>query len=69
MTDTRAERIAGFIKLLRVTPGSAVTLARDLDPAFKADFLNKKAGKSLHRQSGELGGRQGNCREQPRETR
>jgi hypothetical protein len=69
VTDSRAERISEFIKLLRVTPGSEVTLARNFDPAFKAGFLNKKAGKSLHRQSGELDGRQGNCREQPRETR
>ena len=50
MTDTSVERIAGLSKLFRVDPGSEVTLARDFDPAFKADFLNKKAGKSLHRQ-------------------
>ena len=50
MTDTSVERIAQLSKLFRVAPGSHVTLARDFDPAFKADFLNKKAGKKLHRQ-------------------
>jgi PPK2 family polyphosphate:nucleotide phosphotransferase len=50
LTDTSVERIAELIKLFRVDPGSEVTLARDFDPAFKADFLNKKAGKKLHRQ-------------------
>jgi len=54
VTDTSAERIAEFIELLRVNPGSEVTLANDFDPAYKADFLNKKAGKSLLRQDVEL---------------
>ncbi len=54
MTDTSVERIAELIELFRVDPGSEVTLARDFDPAFKADFLNKKAGKKLHRRGVKL---------------
>lgn len=48
------EGIAELIKRLRVEPGSEVTLADDFDPACKADFLNKKAGKSLLRQGVKL---------------
>ncbi len=50
MTDTRAEPIAELIKPLRVKPGSKVTLAKDFDPAYKADFLDKKSAASLLRQ-------------------
>ncbi|HEY6277121.1 MAG TPA: polyphosphate kinase 2 family protein [Streptosporangiaceae bacterium] len=49
MTDRRAKRIAEFIKPLRVKPGSRVNLARDFDPAYKADFLKKKDGLELLR--------------------
>jgi PPK2 family polyphosphate:nucleotide phosphotransferase len=51
VTDVSTERIAEFIDLLRVKPGSEVNLTNDFDPAYKADFLNKKAGRSLLRQS------------------
>jgi PPK2 family polyphosphate:nucleotide phosphotransferase len=54
MTDTRADGIAQLIELLRVEPGSEVNLAKDHDPAYKADFLSKKAGKSLLQQSVKL---------------
>ena len=54
MTDKRARRIAEFIEPLRVKPGSKVTLAKDFDPAYKADFLNKKDGDQLLQQGVEL---------------
>jgi PPK2 family polyphosphate:nucleotide phosphotransferase len=54
MTDTSANGIAQLIELLRVEPGSEVNLAKDYDPAYKADFLNKKAGKSLLEQGVKL---------------
>lgn len=47
MTDDRARRIAQFIKPLRVKPGSAVHLAEDFDPRYKAHFLKKKDGVEL----------------------
>jgi PPK2 family polyphosphate:nucleotide phosphotransferase len=49
VTDKRAKRIAEFIKPLRVKPGSKVSLARDHDPGYKADFLKKKDGEELLR--------------------
>ena len=42
MADKRAQRLAELIKPLRVKPGSEVNLAKDYDPGYKADFLNKK---------------------------
>ena len=54
MTDSNAERIAGFIEPLRVKPGSKVRLAKDFDPAYKGDFLKKKAAHSVLRQGVEL---------------
>ena len=48
------ERIAELIEPLRVEPGSKVTLADKFDPAYKADFLDKKAGKSLLRHGAKL---------------
>jgi PPK2 family polyphosphate:nucleotide phosphotransferase len=47
MTDKRAKRIAELIAPLRVKPGSKVNLARDFDPAYKADILKKKDGAPL----------------------
>ena len=47
MADKRAQRIAELIKPLRVKPGTKVSLARDFDPAYKADFLKKKDGVKL----------------------
>lgn len=49
MADKRAQRLAEFIKPLRVKPGSKVNLAKDYDPGYKADFLNKKDGLDLLR--------------------
>ena len=47
LADDRGKRIAAAIKPLRVKPGTAVNLARDFDPRYRADFLNKKQGKGL----------------------
>jgi PPK2 family polyphosphate:nucleotide phosphotransferase len=52
--QTRAARIADFIKPLRVKPGSRVNLAKDFDPTWKADFLTKKDGVELLRTGIEL---------------
>ncbi|GAA3375615.1 polyphosphate kinase 2 family protein [Streptomyces sannanensis] len=46
MADKRAERIAKFIKPLRVKPGSRVDLAKDFDPRHKGG-LTKKQGVEL----------------------
>ncbi|WIX76438.1 polyphosphate kinase 2 family protein [Amycolatopsis carbonis] len=45
--DKRAERIAEFIRPLRVEPGSKVRLSRDFDPAYRGDVLRKKDGREL----------------------
>lgn len=42
MADEWAARMAKLIEPLRVKPGSKVTLAKDFDPAYKADFIQKK---------------------------
>jgi PPK2 family polyphosphate:nucleotide phosphotransferase len=47
MAADQAQRIAEFIKPLRVEPGSNVKLARDFDPRYKADFARKKDGVKL----------------------
>ena len=47
MADERVERIAEFIKPLRVKPGSKVNLGKDFDPGYKADYLKKKDGVEL----------------------
>jgi PPK2 family polyphosphate:nucleotide phosphotransferase len=54
MADRTAKQIADFIKPLRLTPGTQVTLAKDFDPGYKAGFVNKKAGQSLLRQGVDL---------------
>ncbi|MGD0255931.1 MAG: polyphosphate kinase 2 family protein [Acidimicrobiales bacterium] len=54
MSHSNARQIAEFIEPLRVKPGSEVKLAKDFDPAYKGDFLNKKAAKSLLQQGVEL---------------
>jgi PPK2 family polyphosphate:nucleotide phosphotransferase len=43
------KRIAEYAPLFRVKPGSKVKLARDFDPAFKADVVRKKEGAELLR--------------------
>jgi PPK2 family polyphosphate:nucleotide phosphotransferase len=47
MPDDITKRIANFIELFRVAPGSSVTLAKDFDPAFKAGIEKKKDGVGL----------------------
>ena len=42
MTDDVAKRIAEFIEPFRVEPGSAVDLAKDFDPGYRASFLRKR---------------------------
>jgi PPK2 family polyphosphate:nucleotide phosphotransferase len=54
MADTRAKRIAELIEPMRVKPGSKVTLAKDFDPSYKAEFLKKKDGEELLRQGVEM---------------
>ncbi|KOV74649.1 hypothetical protein ADL00_02255 [Streptomyces sp. AS58] len=48
MSDDRAERIADFIRPLRVKPGSKVNLGRDFDPRYRAG-LKKRDGVELLR--------------------
>lgn len=42
MADEWAARMAKLIEPLRVKPGCKVTLRKDFDPGYKADFLKKK---------------------------
>jgi PPK2 family polyphosphate:nucleotide phosphotransferase len=41
MADEWASRMARLIEPLRVKPGSKVTLEKDFDPRYKADFVRK----------------------------
>jgi len=54
VTDSNARQIAEFIGPLRVKPGAEVRLAKDFDPAYKGEFLDKKAAKSVLQQGVEL---------------
>ena len=49
MADDRARRIAELIAPLRVKPGTKVTLSKDFDPGYKAEFLRKRDGQELLR--------------------
>lgn len=49
MADERARRIRKLIDPLRVRPGTAVDLARDFDPGYRADYVKKKDGVELLR--------------------
>jgi PPK2 family polyphosphate:nucleotide phosphotransferase len=42
MADEWTARMAKLIEPLRVSPGSTVTLEKDFDPGYKADFVHKK---------------------------
>ena len=42
MADDWTARIAKLIEPLRVSPGSTVTLEKDFDPGYKAEFVHKK---------------------------
>jgi PPK2 family polyphosphate:nucleotide phosphotransferase len=54
MADERAKRIADHIAPLRVPPGAKVTLAKDFDPGYKADFVKKKDAAALLEEGVEL---------------
>ncbi|WP_028802596.1 polyphosphate kinase 2 family protein [Streptomyces sp. 142MFCol3.1] len=54
MAEDRAERIAEFIRPLRVEPGTKVRLAKDFDPGYKAGIRKKKDGVELLREGVEL---------------
>jgi len=54
MADDRLERLENFIEPLRVKPGRSVVLARDFDPGYKADFVDKADGEDLLRRGVEL---------------
>jgi PPK2 family polyphosphate:nucleotide phosphotransferase len=54
MADERAKRIAEHIAPLRVPPGAEVTLGKDFDPSYKADFVGKKDGAELLQQGVQL---------------
>ncbi len=49
MADERAAIIAKLIEPLRVKPGSKVTLEKDFDPGYKADYVRKKDAQELLR--------------------
>ncbi len=42
MADTRAKHLSKLVEQLRVAPGSKVSLARDLDPRFKAGWVKRE---------------------------
>jgi PPK2 family polyphosphate:nucleotide phosphotransferase len=54
MAGEAARRIADLIEPLRVAPGSEVTLEKDFDPGYKADFVKKKDGVELLQRGVEL---------------
>ncbi|WP_340379264.1 polyphosphate kinase 2 family protein [Streptomyces sp. SS7] len=54
MGDERAERIAEFVRPLRVEPGRKVRLERDFDPRYKAGIHRKRDGVELLRSGVEL---------------
>jgi PPK2 family polyphosphate:nucleotide phosphotransferase len=47
VTSARKKRIAGFIKPLRVQPGSDVDLGSDFDPGYRSHVVRKKEGREL----------------------
>src|SRR5208283_407474 len=54
MSRTRPQWIGELVDVLRVTPGSKVTLSTDFDPSFTADFVEKKEGAELLAESVQL---------------
>ena len=54
MTDSRVKHIAKIIEPLLVKPGSKVTLAKDFDPGFTAEFVNKSEAVGLLQMGVEL---------------
>jgi PPK2 family polyphosphate:nucleotide phosphotransferase len=49
MADEPVARIAKLIEPLRVKPGSKVTLEKDFDPGYKADYVRKKDAQEVLR--------------------
>ena len=47
LPEKRRKRLDEFVSMFRVRPGSRVNLAKDFDPAFKADVSRKKDGVAL----------------------
>jgi len=47
MADRRVKQLRAFIEPFRVPPGKKVVLARDFDPSYKADFLDKEQAEEL----------------------
>ena len=47
LTDRRQRQLAELIEPLRVRPGSHVHVAKDFDPAYRADIKKKKQGPAL----------------------
>lgn len=54
MALSQRTTISRFIEPFRVPPGKKVVLARDFDPAHKADYLDKEDGEELLAQGIEL---------------
>lgn len=54
MDFEQTKQLADFIEPLRVPPGKKVDLARDFDPAYKADFLSKSDGEGTLQRGVEL---------------
>ncbi len=50
MADRRVKQLREFIEPFRVPPGKKIVLARDFDPSYKADFLDKEEGEELLQQ-------------------
>ncbi len=54
MSRTRPQWIGELVDLLRVAPGSRVTLSKDFDPSFTAHFVDKKDGAEFLAESVQL---------------
>ena len=54
MSRTSPQWIGELVDLLRVTPGSSVTIAKDFDSSFTAHFVEKKDGPDLLAESVQL---------------
>ena len=54
MVEPTAGRLAELIAPLRVKPGRRISLAKDFDPGFKADFVHKSDSAELLRRGTDL---------------
>ena len=57
LTHAQEKRLAGFVELFRVKPGTKVTLAKDFDPAFKGGVKKKRVERGEDHRGGGGGGR------------